>query len=190
MAETTTPEMTLPLAKLEHTAGEMKLSTKSRGVLTIRGDQEQSGFSDWFKSHFNVDCPKVGETVRGQSLCLYWQGPDQLLLCCEDYDTAQEWLVKLENSRPETPWVSVIDTSDYYCTICLEGKRGFDILRQGSPYDFASLTKGRAILTGFQHANILVDHADENRLEVMVRTSFSRYLWDHLVYASNQLAHF
>lgn len=186
-----TPEVTLPLAGLQHSTAEMTLTVQPpRGIMVIRGDQSVPEFNDWFARHFGTRCPIVGQTIRGRGFTLYWHGPDQLMLCCDDLLGVQDWGMKLTLSRPETPWVSLIEISDYFCTIALQGARGFDVLRQGCPYDFAQLTEGKAILSNFQKANMLVDHATKDHITVMVRASFAQYLWDHLVYASNQLPHF
>ena len=191
MVNTTAPEITLPLAGAQHSAEGIELAVlPPRGILTIRGNQNAPEFNDWFARHFGMRCPKVGQVVRKDGLDIYWQSPDQLLLCCDDHLGMQDWQVKLTINRPVTPWVSLIETSDYFCSFSLEGARGFDVLRQGSPYDFSSLIKGKAVFTNLHHANILVDYAEENRIIVMVRSSFAQYLWDHLVYASKQLGHF
>ncbi|NQY83098.1 MAG: hypothetical protein HRT36_08915, partial [Alphaproteobacteria bacterium] len=65
--------------------------------------------------------------------------------------------------------------------------RGYDVLRQGCPYDFQQLAVEQAVFTRFQHAEILIDHAAEDTVDVMVRASFANYVWDHLAYASDQL---
>ena len=184
-------EQTLPLADFRHSVDGMTLAVlPPRGIITIRGDQNAPEFQNWFRSQCNADCPKVAQVVRLPQARMYWQGPDQLLLCCDDHVGTQDWMVRLSLSRPETPWVSLIETSDYFCSIQIQGRRGFDILRQGSPYDFSSLQEGQAIFTNFQHGNVLIDYAEKDHMTVMIRASFARYLWDHLVYASNQLPYF
>lgn len=184
-------EMHFPLAGLQHQVAGVSLSVPAkRYLLMLRGDQSRPDFQDWFNTYFDAPCPKVQETVRRNGLCVYWQGPDQLLLAWDSYDLCTAWHEKLANNHPPELAISLIELSDYYGFISLKGERAFDVLRQGCPFDFQQLQPGQAISSIYEKANIGVDYVAEGWLDVMVRISFADYLWQHLIHASNQLHSF
>ncbi|NQY82887.1 MAG: sarcosine oxidase subunit alpha family protein, partial [Alphaproteobacteria bacterium] len=113
------PEITLPLTDRQHQVDGVTLSVPTpRFLITLRGNQVDPAFKNWFKTYFDADCPNVSYTHRN-GFCVYWQGPDQLQLCFKDEGLARSWFSKLHNQRLKTPLISLVEVSDHFCFIRL-----------------------------------------------------------------------
>ena len=73
--------------------------------------------------------------------------------------------------------------------INLEGKKIFELLNSGSPFNFNEFKekKGSTAQTILNHIDVIIHHKDSNNVNLFVRRSFSEHLWSWIKDASSRL---
>lgn len=153
--------------------------------LAVRGEQDDAAFAGAVNELTGLELPLKSNTLRhDEASCLIWLGPDEWQWhLSADRDETAEALVKRFRHALKGVGSSIVDVSDYYSVIRLEGHRVFDVLAKGSPLDMRRqlAVPGMCAQTRFGHASVLLIRRDDVdgdlSVDVQVRWSFAEYLW-------------
>ena len=77
---------------------------------------------------------------------------------------------------------AVTNVSDQYTIFNLTGENIFEILAKGSPFDFNSnnFANNKVVQTILNHTDVIIHKKNENNVDLFVRRSFAKHLWDWL----------
>lgn len=159
------------------------------GKLNIRGNPNDAEFVKKSESIFGLSLPMDPNTcANGTENLIYWLGPNEWLLHCEisKIDTLQndlkEALSKTHNA--------VVDVSDYYTILKLEGSDSAKLLARACSLDLHPnvFVNGACTQTRFGHASILLHKTSKAPgFKIQIRWSYTEYVWDYLVSAMQSL---
>ena len=77
---------------------------------------------------------------------------------------------------------AVTNISDQFTIFNLTGSNIFEILSKGCPFDFnpVSFTNNKVAQTILNHIDVTIHKKNESNVDLYVRRSFSKHLWDWL----------
>ena len=122
-------------------------------------------------------------STSSEKLTAMWLGPDECLIVSNNIVEKQNDIYDLENSLKDTiskvKLGSVVNVTDHFIMINLEGNNVYDLLASACPFNFDKFmkNKGSVVQTIFAHIDIIVHHKDVNNLNLFVRRSFSEHLF-------------
>lgn len=159
------------------------------GKINIRGRPEQRRFLKTAEKALGTELPVRPNTLlrSGDSTC-FWLGPDEWLLHCPLEDTAS--LIKNGHAKLANIHHALVDVSDYYTVLRLEGPDAEVLLAKACPLDLHQnqFPKGSCAQTRFGHASILLDRKEQpSCFDIQARWSYAEYVWDYLVTAIKAL---
>ena len=102
------------------------------------------------------------------------------------YDTKNSNDYELEkilfNDISKTNLGAVTNVSDQYTIFNLTGSNIIEILSKGCPFDFNSVSFGnnKVVQTILNHIDVTIHKKNESNVDLYVRRSFSKHLWDWL----------
>ena len=111
-----------------------------------------------------------------------WLSPDEWMIISNNIINIENNNYKIEellfNKVSKTNLGSVTDVSDQFVMINLNGKRIFDLLSTGCPYDFTNfrLKVGSVTQTLLNQIDVIIHHKEINSINLLVRRSFSEHL--------------
>ncbi len=109
---------------------------------------------------------------------LQWLGPDEWLLIVpggEEFAVEQ----RLREALGEELHYSVINVSGGQTLLELEGAKVREVLMKSTGYDVhpSNFPVGKAVGTNFAKSQLVIRHTGEHTWELVVRRSFSDYIW-------------
>ncbi len=160
------------------------------GKINLRGNPRNKQFLTATASVLGM-VPPIQPNTRhmGSTTTLFWLGPDEWLCHCEISQT--ETLIADLRSGLDGLHCAVVEVSDYYTVLRLDGSHSAALLSRACPLDLhpSVFGKGACAQTRFGHASIFL-HKISNApsFEIQVRWSFAEYVWDYLVSGMRALA--
>lgn len=127
-------------------------------------------------------------STENSKICVIWLSTDEWLIYnksapIDEYKEAQEARLEenLYNKISLLKYGSVTNVSDHWEMICLEGKKVYDLLSSGCPYNFNEFKtkKGAVVQTILNHIDVIIHNRHEygnNTLFLFVRRSFAEHL--------------
>ena len=156
------------------------------GHLTLRGQQNNASFMRGCENVLGVTLPTQALTsAENGDLSVRWVGPD-------------EWLVVLPNERAFTVeeslrkqiegHYSVVNVSGGQTVFELSGPDALRVMQKSTPVDLHldAFPVGKAVSTLFAKSTALIRRTGEDQFELVVRRSFSDYLWRWIQAASQE----
>ena len=102
-----------------------------------------------------------------------WLSPDEWMIYLNEniFDSLFNEISKLNLG-------SVTDVSDQWVCINIKGNKVFDLLSNGSPFDFREFknNKNHVVQTLLNHIDVTIHHRELNEINLFVRRSFSEHL--------------
>ncbi|MGB0867105.1 MAG: sarcosine oxidase subunit gamma [Granulosicoccaceae bacterium] len=177
-----------PLSKMQAVGGEMTLVELPRcGKLSLRGEPSDAAFVAACEQVLGV-APQatLAPPQHVDTGTLFWIGPNEWLLHCADELTAQ--LQQQLQQVAEGAHMAVVDVSDYYVLVRLEGDDARAVLSRGTPLDMhaKAFKVGEAVSTRFAKCSVLIHAQSDNCFDVQVRWSHAEYLWQFIAQAASQ----
>jgi len=113
---------------------------------------------------------------------ILWLSPDEWLIYSNDktdLKNINSLEDKLSNEISKKNLGSVTNVTDHWIMINLKGKKVFDLLSSGCPFNFNEFknSKGAVTQTLLNHIDVIIHNKDVNDLNLFVRRSFSNHLW-------------
>lgn len=155
------------------------------GKITLRGDAGDPAFADAVAKALGVALPTApmtsatAETEAGP-VTVFWKAFDEWLIWTED-DAREPTLAALREALAGVH-KSVVDVSDYYTVIRVDGRLSRDLLAKGCAVDLHpdAFAEGNATGTGFHQAQIFITRTGADAFDLMIRWSVAEYLYDYL----------
>jgi sarcosine oxidase subunit gamma len=163
---------------LEQHAQPLVASRRECGLINLRGNVDDSAFSDGVQSVLGLALPGAGTFSQQGAQRLIWVGPDDWFSVSLP-GTEKELLPGLSRLAAQTHCAAT-DVSGGYTLVTLSGPSARDILSAGCPLDLRAdrFQPGAAAGSVFFKAAIRLWMTDnEPRYELLVRRSFEAYFW-------------
>lgn len=149
------------------------------GHINLRGDPADARFLAAAESVLGFELPLQANTVSGvQETSAFWLGPNEWLIVTAGEKEAA--IAQGLRSALEGMFCAVTEVSGGQTIIVLRGKNVHDLLAKGCPLDLhpRAFGPGRCAQSHLAKAPILLCQIDaEPTFELIVRRSFSDYLW-------------
>jgi len=176
-----------------HTYNNFSMKEKTPvGKINLRGSLENKDFTSAAGKILGMILPKESCTVSSnEKITCMWLGPNEWMLVSNDTITKNSNDYELEkvlfNDISKKNLGAVTNVSDQYTIFNLTGSNIFEILSKGCPFDFNSdsFTDNKVIQTILNHIDVTIHKISENNINLYVRRSFAKHLWNWLKDSSN-----
>ena len=176
-----------------HTYNNFSMKEKTPvGKINLRGSLENKDFASTAGKILGMILPKEPCTISSnEKITCMWLGPNEWLLVSNDIITKNSNDYELEkvlfNDISKKNLGAVTNVSDQYTIINLTGSNILEILSKGCPFDFnsVSFTNNKVVQTILNHIDVTIHKISENNINLYVRRSFAKHLWDWLRDSSN-----
>ena len=133
--------------------------------------------------HLDMILPTEANTSSSSSkLTSIWLSPDEWMIISNEtsekdtnkYDVEES----LYNSVSKTNLGGVIDVTDHFVMLELEGKNIYELFASGSPFNFNEFKekKGSTTQTLLNNIDVIIINKGKNLVNLFVRRSFSEHL--------------
>lgn len=183
---------TTPLQGLEAIgdAETVSLSLQPHTLKAIfRGQSTDDGYTSVFEELTSVKFPRTANAVSmSNELSALWMGPNETLVRFhepDDHDPASvPEFIETASARLGDKSAAVIDVSDYYCLLKLQGAASRQVLEKGSPLDILSALPDSncCAQTRLGNAAVLISRSSQvaDQFCVQTRWSYADYVWRQL----------
>ena len=158
--------------------------------LNIRGKKREF-FTNVEKILKMILPTKANTSTRSDKLTSIWLGPDEWMIFSNDIIEKDDNNYELENllfsNISKNNFGSITDVTDQFVMINLEGKKIFELLSSGCPFNFNEFKKGTSTQTILNHIDVIIHHKDNKNVNLFVRRSFSEHLWSWINDAASRL---
>lgn len=157
------------------------------GLLMLRARDQAANLSKALQTQCGVTLPGRLQSLSSEHYSARWMSPDNWLLSCP-FDEVSEVEKSLRSAVGGH--VAVVDVSGGYTLITLSGIDALNVLKKCTAYDVhpRNFPVGKVVNTTFAKAQTTLRamHIEDGQgaYEVIVRRSFSDYLWLWLQQAS------
>ena len=150
--------------------------------LNLRGKKRE--FFTTVGKHLDMILPTEANTSSSSSkLTSIWLSPDEWMVISNELiekDTNKHELEEnLYNSISKTNLGAVVDVTDQFTMLELEGSKIYELFSSGSPFNFNEFKekKGSTTQTLLNNVDVIIQNKGENLVNLFVRRSFSEHLW-------------
>ena len=176
-----------------HTYNNFSMKEKTPvGKINLRGNLENKDFASSIGKILGMFLPKEPCSISAnEKIACMWLGPNEWLLVSNDMITKDTNDYELEkvlfNDISKRNLGSVTNVSDQYTIFNLSGSNIFEILSKGSPFNFNSdnFTNNKVVQTLLNHTDVTIHKKSRSDVDLYVRRSFAKHLWDWLKDSSN-----
>ena len=136
---------------------------------------------------------EANTSSTSSKLTSIWLSPDEWMVVSNDKvnkDTNQYTLYEdLYNSLSKTNLGAVIDVTDHFVMLELEGKNIYELFASGSPFNFNEFKekKGSTTQTLLNNIDVIIQNKGENLVNLFVRRSFSEHLYSWINDSASRL---
>ncbi len=160
--------------------------------LNLRGKKRE--FFTIVGKHLDMILPTEANTSSSSSkLTSIWLSPDEWMVVSNEIikkDTNKYVLEEsLYNSISKTNLGAVVDVTDQFVMLELEGTKIYELFSSGSPFNFNEFKekKGSTTQTLLNNIDVIVHHKDKNLVNLFVRRSFSEHLYSWINDSASRL---
>jgi sarcosine oxidase subunit gamma len=156
------------------------------GHLNLRGDPEDEAFRRGVAAVLGVELPvEPRSCASNDDNRLYWLGPNEWLAIVVGGTEAE---VEARLRQNLSGHFSVVNVSGGQTLLNLSGEAVAMVLKKSSVYDFHSsqFDQGRCVQTTFAKASALVSKSANDSFDLVIRRSFSDYLFRWIVDAASE----
>jgi len=160
--------------------------------LNLRGKKRE--FFTTVGKHLDMILPTEANTSSSSSkLTSIWLSPDEWMVVSNEktkkdtnnYDLEES----LYNSISKTNLGAVVDVSDQYVMLELEGSKVYELFSSGSPFNFNEFKekKGSSTQTLLNGIDVIILNKGLNSVNLFVRRSFSEHLYSWINDSASRL---
>ena len=149
--------------------------------LIVRGKKRE--FFTNIGKNLNMILPTEANTSStNDKISAIWLSPDEWLIFTnnevDENNNKYELEKNLFNSVSKLNLGAVINVTDQFVMLELEGKNIYELFSTGSPFDFSKfkIKQGSTTQTLLNHIDVIIRHKSENLVNLFVRRSFSEHL--------------
>ena len=160
--------------------------------LNLRGKKRE--FFTTVGKQLDMILPTEANTSSSSSkLTSIWLSPDEWMVVSNELiekDTNKYELEEsLYNSISKTNLGSVVDVTDQFAMLELEGSKIYELFSSGSPFNFNEFKekKGSTTQTLLSNIDVIIHNKGENLVNLFVRRSFSEHLFSWINDSASRL---
>ena len=160
--------------------------------LNLRGKKRE--FFTTVGKHLDMILPTEANTSSSSSkLTSIWLSPDEWMVISNELiekDTNKHELEEnLYNSISKTNLGAVVDVTDQFTMLELEGSKIYELFSSGSPFNFNEFKekKGSTTQTLLSNIDVIIHNKGENLVDLFVRRSFSEHLFSWINDSASRL---
>ncbi len=160
--------------------------------LNLRGKKRE--FFTTVGKHLDMILPTEANTSSSSSkLTSIWLSPDEWMVVSNELiekDTNKYELEEnLYNSISKTNLGAVVDVTDQFTMLELEGSKIYELFSSGSPFNFNQFKekKGSTTQTLLSNIDVIIYNKGENLVNLFVRRSFSEHLFSWINDSASRL---
>ena len=160
--------------------------------LNLRGKKRE--FFTAVGKHLDMILPTEANTSSSSSkLTSIWLSPDEWMVVSnvliEKETNKYDLEENLYNSISKTNLGAVIDVTDQFVMLELEGSKIYELFSSGSPFNFNEFKekKGSTTQSLLNNIDVIVHYKDENLVNLFVRRSFSEHLYSWINDSASRL---
>tara|TARA_B100000575_G_C22698847_1_gene422812 strand:+ start:31 stop:594 length:564 start_codon:yes stop_codon:yes gene_type:complete len=149
--------------------------------INLRGKKRE--FLTNVGKNLNMILPTEANTsTTSDKLTAIWLSPDEWMIVSNELISKETNKYQLNellfNSISKKNLGAVIDITDQFVQLELNGKNIYEIFSSGSPFNFNEFKekKGSTTQTVLNHIDVILHHKDENIVNLFVRRSFAEHL--------------
>ena len=150
--------------------------------LNLRGKKRE--FFTTVGKHLDMILPTEANTSSSSSkLTSIWLSPDEWMVVSNEKTKKDTNNYNLEeslyNSISKTNLGAVVDVTDQFVMLELEGSKVYELFSSGSPFNFNEFKekKGSTTQTLLNNIDVIIHNKSENLVNLFVRRSFSEHLF-------------
>ncbi len=167
--------------------GEVVLREKALlGHLVLRGNAGNELFAKTVEKVLGVALPTTPCTsVENDKVLVQWLAPDEWLIITEG---GREGQLEVQLREHLSGHYSLVDVSGGQTVLALSGPKAEMVIRKSCHYDVhpSNLPTGKCVGTTFAKSAVLLRRTGADSFELVIRRSFSDYLWMWLQDASRE----
>jgi sarcosine oxidase subunit gamma len=142
----------------------------------LRGQATDAAFMQGVASVLGASLPtQPASLVQTPGGVVQWVSPDEWWVIAPR--ARRDALVASLNTALQGVFAQVVDNSGGHTAMRVTGPAHMLLLRHLGPYDFESLTVGKAVSTVMAKAVVSVCRTDEQGVVLLFRRSFADYFW-------------
>ena len=136
---------------------------------------------------------QANTSSSSSKLTSIWLSPDEWMVISNEitkkdtnkYDVEES----LYNNISKTNLGAVIDVTDHFVMLELEGKNIYELFASGSPFNFNEFKekKGSTTQTLLSNIDVIIHNKGENLVNLFVRRSFSEHLFSWINDSASRL---
>ena len=160
--------------------------------LNLRGKKRE--FFTTVGKHLDMILPTEANTSSSSSkLTSIWLSPDEWMVISNETTEKDSNNFDLEeslyNSISKTNLGAVVDVSDQYVMLELEGSKVYELFSSGSPFNFNEFRekKGSSTQTLLNGIDVIILNKGINLVNLFVRRSFSEHLYSWINDSASRL---
>ena len=160
--------------------------------LNLRGKKRE--FFTNVGKHLDMIFPTEANTSSSSSkLTSIWLSPDEWMVVSNEITKKDTNKYELEeslyNSISKTNLGAIVDVTDQFVMLELEGSKIYELFSSGSPFNFNEFKekKGSATQTLLNNIDVIIHNKSENLVNLFVRRSFSEHLFSWINDSASRL---
>jgi sarcosine oxidase subunit gamma len=160
--------------------------------LNLRGKKRE--FFTTVGKHLDMILPTEPNTSSSSAkLTSIWLSPDEWMVISNELiekDTNKHELEEnLYNSISKTNLGAVVDVTDQFTMLELEGSKIYELFSSGSPFNFNEFKekKGSTTQTLLSNIDVIIHNKGKNLVNLFVRRSFSEHLFSWINDSASRL---
>jgi len=160
--------------------------------LNLRGKKRE--FFTTVGKHLDMILPTEANTSSSSAkLTSIWLSPDEWMVISneliEKNTNKHELEENLYNSISKTNLGAVVDVTDQFTMLELEGSKIYELFSSGSPFNFNEFKekKGSTTQTLLGNIDVIIHNKGENLVNLFVRRSFSEHLFSWINDSASRL---
>tara|TARA_Y100000741_G_scaffold239718_1_gene183531 strand:- start:154 stop:717 length:564 start_codon:yes stop_codon:yes gene_type:complete len=160
--------------------------------LNLRGKKRE--FFTTVGKHLDMILPTEANTSSSSSkLTSIWLSPDEWMVISNEITKKDTNKYELEESLyrsiSKTNLGAVVDVTDQFVMLELEGSKIYELFSSGSPFNFNEFKekKGSATQTLLNNIDVIIHNKSENLVNLFVRRSFSEHLFSWINDSASRL---
>ena len=150
---------------------------KLLGHLNLRGNAQDADFLAGVHEALGVALPiSPCSSAKSELAQIMWLAPDEWLIVVA---SGSEYEIEQKLRASLTGHFAVSDISGAQTILELSGRNVIDLMKKSTGYDLHldSFPVGKVIGTTFAKAGAHILRVDENKFQLVIRRSFSDYVW-------------
>ena len=160
--------------------------------LNLRGKKRE--FFTTVGKQLDMILPTEANTSSSSDkLTAIWLSPDEWMIVSNETTSKETNTYELNdilfNNISKTSLGAVTDVTDQFVQLEIKGDKIYELFSSGCPFNFNLFRekKGSTAQTLLNHVDVIIHNKDKNIVNLFVRRSFAKHLWEWMEDSSSRL---